>query len=316
MEKFIIGIDGGGTKTDAIIANLNGEIVAEDTGGSANFQMLGVEPVAQTLIDIIHNLIDRAHADIKNVQMVVIGLTGAGRRGDRDRIYKGILSYARRRNLVLPEILIETDARIALEGALSGKPGMVLIAGTGSIMLAKDIDGKFHRVGGWGRFIGDEGSAYGIGVEALRAVAKHMDGRGEETLITRLIAEKFKLSDMSEIITQIYRGRFDIAKVAPLVMKAAETGDKIAVEILEKACYELILHIKAMLKRGRFGEKILLAFVGGVIENENYVSIQLKKRIQENFPQIIVKKPDFPPAYGAIVLGINKIKNKHKTDQK
>ncbi len=308
--KCLIGIDGGGTKTHGIITNFDGEILAEIIGGSANFQMLGVEPVAKALVELIYKLADKACCKISNIEVAVIGLTGAGREKDREKIFNGLIGYAKKENLSLPELVIETDARIALEGAFIGKPGIILIAGTGSVMFAKDIEGKIHRVGGWGRFIGDEGSAFVIGREALRAVAKYIDGRGKETILKDLIFEEFNLTDLTQVVSGIYFGEFDIGKVAPVVMKAVELGDDVAKEILDNACDELLSHIKAMLEKANFGERPNLSLLGGVLQNDNYVSRKLKKMIVSKFPNVNLIEPISSPAYGAIVYAKNLLKIK------
>lgn len=308
--KYLLGIDGGGTKTHGVITDLNGKILAEITGGSANFQMLGVEPVSKSLVELIYELVDKVRGKITDVKVAVLGLTGAGREKDKERIFNGLVEYARAKNLYLPKLIIETDARIALEGALMGKPGIVLIAGTGSVMFAKDIEGKIHRVGGWGRFIGDEGSAFVIGREALRAIAKYLDGRGKETILKDLIFDEFNLTDLMQVVSKIYSGEFDIGKVAPIVMKAVELGDSIAKEILDNACVELLEHVKAMLKKANFGETVDLALLGGILQNENYVSKKLRDMIRTTLPKVNLVEPLASPAYGAIIYAKIFIENK------
>lgn len=308
--KCLIGIDGGGTKTHGIIASSDGKILGEITSGSANFQMIGVEPVARLLVELIYKLTSEAGCKVSDVEVAVIGLTGAGRDRDREKILNGLVEYAKRKNLPIPELVIETDARIALEGAFMGEPGIILIAGTGSVMFAKDLEGKIHRVGGWGRFIGDEGSAFVIGREALRAVAKYIDGRGRETILKDLIFEEFKITDLMQVVSGIYSGEFDIGKVAPVVMRAVELGDDIARQILDDACDELLNHVKAILKKANFGEKPNLSLIGGVLQNENYVSRKLKEMIKANFPNVNLIEPISSPAYGAIIYAKNLLKIK------
>ncbi len=308
--EYIIGMDGGGTKTHGIISDLDGNPVAEVMGGSANFQMLGVDVVARSIFKLILELVEKIGRSFSDVKIIVIGLAGAGKEEDKNRVYNGIIKVADEYGLKLPKLIIETDARIALEGAFMGDAGIVLISGTGSVMFAKDINGEIHRVGGWGRFIGDEGSGFSIGCEALRAVAKFIDGRGEKTILKDLIFEKFKISDLREVVSKIYSGEFDLASIAPIVMEAGERGDEIAVKILDKACSELLSHIKAMLGKANFGEQVKLVLMGGVLRSENYLSRKLKREISEKFPQIDLIEPIASPAYGAIVYARNLIKNK------
>ncbi len=307
---YLIGVDGGGTKTHGIIADIEGKVIAESMASSSNFQMLGVEPVAKLLVNLIYELVEKAKCEVSDVKLAVLGLTGAGREKDREKIHTAIINYSKDQNLQIPEIIIETDARIALEGALMGQPGIILIAGTGSVMFARDINGEIHRVGGWGRFIGDEGSAFVIGREALRAVAKCVDGRGEETILKKMIFEKFGIIDLMQIVSGIYSGEFDIAKVAPVVMEAAELGDRVAKKILDDACDELISHVRAMIKKANFGDKINLVLLGGVLQNENYLSRNLRYRIKNELSNVNLLEPLSSPAYGAIVYAKNYLKNK------
>jgi len=308
--EYIIGMDGGGTKTHGIISDLDGNPFAEVMGGSANFQMLGVDVVARSILKLILELVQKVGCDFHDVKIIVIGLAGAGKEEDKSKIYNGIVKIANEYNLKLPKLIIETDARIALEGAFMGGAGIVLISGTGSVMFAKDTNGEIHRIGGWGRFIGDEGSGFSLGCEALRAVAKFIDGRGGKTILKDLIFEKFKITDLREVVSKIYSGEFDPASVAPIVTEAGEMGDEIAIKILDDACYELLTHIKAMLGKSNFGERVKLVLMGGVLRNENYLSRKLKKEITENFPQVDLIEPMASPAYGAIIYARNLIKNK------
>jgi len=313
--EYLIGVDGGGTKTHGIITDIDGNIIAESITSSSNFQMLGAEPVAKLLVDLIYELVEKAKCKFSDVKLAVLGLTGAGREKDREKIYNAIILHSKNQNLQIPEIIIETDARIALEGALMGQPGIILIAGTGSVMFARDVNGEIHRVGGWGRFIGDEGSAFVIGREALRAVAKYIDGRGEETILKKMIFEKFEINDLMQIVSGIYSGEFDIAKVAPIVMEAVELGDYVAKEILDEACDELFYHIEAMTKKTNFGEKINLVLLGGVLQNENYVSKKLRNMVKEKLPNVNLLEPLASPAYGGIVYAKNFLKNKISTEK-
>ncbi len=98
-----------------------------------------------------------------------------------------------------------------MEGAFSGKPGCILIAGTGSILFGKDKNGLMHRNGGFGRIIGDEGSGHSIGRKGLSAVAKELDGRGKSTLITKMLNKKYNISSASDLIINVYKNNFDIA---------------------------------------------------------------------------------------------------------
>ena len=308
--KYIIGIDGGGTKTHAIIAGENGEILKMHFAGPSNFQIIGVEKAAETIFSLIEMCCESVPCEIKNIASVVCGLTGAGRTGDQQRMAEGLKQFALSKKTTLKKIIIESDARIALEGAFKGEAGIILIAGTGSIAFGKDAKGNVHRVGGWGRMLGDEGSGYFLGRLGLTAVTRHIDGRGEKTKLTSLIAKEFGLTDQTAIINAVYKNNFDIASVAPLVLKAAEKKDPICVTIIETAVIELAEHIRvAGLKIvphsvKKVKTKIHVSLIGGLIANDTLISRMLKQYLAYNHPNIEIIPPMASPAYGAVVMGM------------
>ena len=298
--KYIIGIDGGGTKTHCVLTNLNNEILYECTGGPSNFLMLGEEKVCDTLFSLINECKAKIKFDFPELGVVLLGTTGAGRRPDAERLEKSFNKMMKESGIDF-EFRVESDARIAVEGAFSGKPGSILIAGTGSIMFGKDADGNIHRVGGFGRFIGDEGSGYIIGKKGLTAAAKDFDGRGKPTKILRLLSEKFKIVSPEILITEIYKNNFDIAAAAPLVLIAAEEGDSTAFRILDEESDELVAHIATMAHKIK-EEVLRVAFIGGIISNENIYSKLLHKKIEANLPNVKVMKPEHSPEMGAIFM--------------
>ena len=278
--SYIIGIDGGGTKTHCLLTDLNGTVLHECYGGPSNFLVQGIEPVSSTLFNLINSCTEKLKIHIEDIDIVLLGTTGAGRRSDAERLELGFADYLAKEKTKLNLFRVESDARIALEGAFSGKPGSILIAGTGSIMFGKDAQGNIHRVGGFGRYLGDEGSGYMLGKKGLVAVSKEFDGRGNKTLISQLVKEKFKIDSPEILITEIYKNNFDIASAAPLVIEAAEKHDETALKIINDETDELVLHISTMQKKLN-EERLLVAFIGGIITHKNIYSDTLRKKIND-----------------------------------
>ena len=307
-KQFVIGMDGGATKTAAMLSDLSGNVLAEDTGGPSNPQVVGFEKVGEVIVGLVVELSGRAGCKANDVVSLVAGLAGAGREGDKDQVKAAIASEARKRKVVMGHVGIETDGRIALEGAFKGKPGIIIIAGTGSFALAKDHKGATHRAGGWGRILGDEGSGYTIGRDGLNAVTKHLDGRGKPTILTELIDRRFGLSNHEKIIGAIYRSNFDVATVAPLVIEAAEAKDAECQRILNKATFELFEHVRILVNRIEESKgaraKIPVAFIGSLISNENVYRKILTQKITFSMPQVSVIAPEAPPTYGAVLLSL------------
>lgn len=299
--KYLIGLDGGGTKTTCVLAKDTLETVYECTGGSSAFLISGTETVAETILNLITECKEKAEINYNQIAAVVLGSTGAGRILDAKKLEEAILTLAQKKNIPLKEIFICSDALIALEGAFSGRPGGILIAGTGSIMYGKDSKGKFFQVGGFGRFIGDEGSGYVIGKKGVTAVARSFDGRGPNTLLTNLLQVMVPIQTMQDIVTQVYTNKFDLASFAPQVIQAAEQGDTVAVNILKEEVAELILHIKAM-KKKLLTQKMEVALIGGILSSDNAFSKMFRQQVKEFHPEITLKDPENPPAYGALLM--------------
>ena len=298
---YYIGIDGGGTKTKCVLTDENLNIKFETQSGPSHFLTIGTDTVAETIVSLITTCLANKNISLQQLNSVVLGTTGAGRIADAQKLETAVYNFAKKRNIVLPIFKVVSDARIALEGAFSGNPGSILIAGTGSIMFGKDRNGEIHRVGGFGRLIGDEGSGLTIGRRGLNIVAKSFDGRVTETLLTKMIAEKFNITNQSELITKVYSDKIKIQHVAPLVMEAAIKGDNLCKDILDKESDELLLHIVAMNRKLK-EDKMKVVFIGGTITNENLYSQMLKDKIKLYLPNVILQNPDYPPEIGAVIL--------------
>lgn len=304
--KYYIGIDGGATKTHCVIVNEKGEQLHECFGGPSNFLIIGHEKVCQTIFDEIVECKEKLGIKYKDIECILLGTTGAGRITDATGMKNAFLSFVKEKNVGIRNFFVESDARVALEGAFPGKPGCILIAGTGSIMFGKDPHGKMQRVGGFGRLIGDEGSGYALGKHALNNIGRAIDGRGPSTLMTNLVAEKFKMNMLDDIVNEVYVKGFDIPQVAPIVMQAANQNDRVALDIIEQESTELVKHIEAMYKRLHV-EFLDLTLVGSLITSDNKYSSMLREKIKKALPKIRFKKGEHSPAYGAALLAKEQI---------
>lgn len=299
--KYLIGMDGGGTKTKCILTDINLNPVYETTSRPSNFLVIGTEKVSETILNLINECLSNQKISSDDVAAIVLGTTGGGRRNDAELLENQIIKDSTKEGFTINKIRIESDARIALEGAFSGKPGSILIAGTGSIMFGKDAEGQIHRVGGFGRFIGDEGSGYRIGRKGLNAVAREYDGRRKSTKITDLLAQEFSISSPEELITEVYRNNFNIASVAPLVFNAAESGDIIAQRILENEADELLLHITAMKSKLKV-ENLKVSLIGSLLTTANYFSYLFNEKVVRNFNDVQIKEAEHSPEFGAALM--------------
>lgn len=299
--KYYIGIDGGGTKTKCILTDENLNTLFENIGGPSNFLVIGAEKVSETILDHISKCCISQNITSDLIAAIVLGTTGAGRKSDVEILEKQILKDSKEKNIKINKLRIESDARIALEGAFSGKAGSILIAGTGSIMFGKDEEDVIHRIGGYGRYIGDEGSGYRIGRKGLNAVARAFDGRAKQTRISDLLQQEFSISSPEELITEVYRNNFKIPSVAPIVFDAAESGDVTAQRILEDEANELLAHLSAM-KTKLNVSTLKVSLIGSILTTPNYFSYLFNEMVVRKYNDVKIMEAEHSPEYGAVLM--------------
>lgn len=232
--NYIIGIDGGGTKTLALLADLSGKILARGVSGPCNYNTVGFN----TACSALESAINRAREDYPGeISALCLGLAGAGRKEDMERFENWAVKK-------FPEtrVKVVSDAEILLMAGAPSGPALALVCGTGSIVFGRTVRGELIRAGGWGYLFGDEGSGYAIGQAALRAVMQAYDGRGPTTLLTELVLGQRGLSAPPEIVRNMYvvdSPHLEVASLSSVVEEAAGRGDGVAVAILEASAQEL-----------------------------------------------------------------------------
>ena len=294
-----VGIDGGGTRTRCVLSNEHLDTIAVAEGNASNPLVVGFDNSADTIFRLIKNVCSKSGKK-KNIN-IVAGIAGCGSKTNSDKLKDLLLKKLNLSRISVSNLEVVSDAQVALEGALDGKPGIILIAGTGSVLLGKDNSGKIYKIGGYGKLAGDEGSGYAIGLKGLQALSKFLDGRGKTTKLANYFTKEFGITNRDEFIAKVYSGSFDVAAVSKLVLKAADKGDEICQKILTHEIKELILHIKAF-KKNEKGKKTVISFAGSLLTNKNYYSRELKNEIAWSFKNIKLIKPKYPPAMGAVIL--------------
>ncbi len=305
QKSFVVGIDGGGSKTHAILVGMDGSVLAESQGGPAQLLQTGIKETAATLLELITACAGKVQALPEAIQTIVVGLAGAGRSTDRAELINVLLALSVKKKFPLKNINIETDARIALEAAFAGGPGIVVVGGTGSIALYRTEEGKILRAGGWGKVLGDEGSGFALGRDGLNAVMRQFDGRGEKTELTKKAFSLFEVSTCDVVVTNIYHEHADLASFAPRVLEAVEERDRTAHLIIVKNANELSELVRVLTMQVRPKKKLPVALMGGLLESENIYSKLVREKIDHSLPQVVVQKPKFPAAFGATILGLN-----------
>ena len=294
-----IGIDGGGTNTKWVFTNEKLNLISSFETGASNPLAIGFTGSSKIISDIICRTCFKS--SIKENFCVVAGIAGCGNKSNAGKLKKMVINRLKRSKLYPDYFEIISDAEIALEGALNGKPGAVLILGTGSIVIGKNEFNEIFKIGGYGKLIGDEGSGYSIGRKGLQAAAKCFDNRSSNTILTEYLFKKFGIVNRETMIKKVYSNKIDIASIAQLVFKSAENGDHICKKILDSEIKEVLLHIKVLQRFIKLG-KIQLAFTGGITSNYNYFGTRLKKEINNRFKNIKIITAKHPSEIGAVII--------------
>lgn len=294
----VIGIDAGGTKTASRLADQDGRVLAEARGSGANLQHAGELQVERVLHQVITD-VSRGCAEWPAV--VCVGMAGVDRAGDA-AIVQGILSRIAPRS----RVVVVNDALVALEAGVPGAPGVVLIAGTGSIAYGRNDEGWAARAGGWGYLLGDEGSGYWLGRQALRAVVRSADGRGPYTRLSARVLAHFGIARTQDLVREIYDGSFapaTVAAVASQVEGAAEEGDEIALHLIDTGARELglaALSVCNQLKLAR-GPVVL---AGGMFTAVPRLRQRVVAHLTGRWPGMVVTPLHREPVAGAVSLAL------------
>lgn len=296
----VIGIDAGGTKTVCLVADERGAIVAESRGAGANLHAAGEAGVERALHDVLADALAGRHIE---PSAICLGMAGIDR-DDEARVIHRIMRRLGQRS----RVVVVNDALIALVAGAKDAPGIVIIAGTGSIVYGRDQRGYAARAGGWGHMIGDEGSGYWIGREALSAVMRAEDGRGPETELSASMLEHFDVTDVSRLPRIVYdreSPRVAVAALGPIVQCAADHGDAVAMRTLERAAEELVLAARSVTTRLEMrGDPFAFFLAGGVFRVVPRLVAELRPRLIEVAPRSQVEVLEEEPAVGAVWLAL------------
>ncbi|MGB0743601.1 MAG: N-acetylglucosamine kinase [Opitutales bacterium] len=286
-----LGIDGGGSVTRALLVDDEGSEIYRAESGPSNLNTTKAKDVRTSLNAVIDECIRQA--DTPPVASC-IGLAGVGHSSTRE-VIEALLPADR-----LGKTLLTTDAKIAIHGAFDGGPGILLIAGTGSICMAKDHEGKIYRSGGWGWLADDAGSAGWIGQRALEAALQQNDGRIDGHLLRDEVFEALSISSNEEIRAQIYQPhltRAQLANLAKCVIKLSKGQDEVAKRILKEAIFELEKLVRATSAKLATGDRNV-AFSGGLLERNEIVSKQLEVSLSDHS----IQPAQLTPLEGAVSL--------------
>jgi len=302
-----LGVDGGQSATIALIADDTGRVLGVGRGGPCNHVggPQGREKFVTAIRDSVGEACRMAGLDPSAARFRAACLGFSGGPEDKRVLLEQMLPA--------DHLIVTTDALIALAGATGGEPGIIAIAGTGSIAFGRNADGRTARAGGWGYIFGDEGGAFDLVRQALRAALRYEEGWGPPTSLHNLLLEATGSSSANQLLHRFYTTEFSrpqIARFAVLVDRAANEGDAVAREILESAAAQLAALVAAV--RGQFfapGEAIRVAYIGGVFRSD--ILRQRFCALVESEAGNACGPPMYPPAAGALLEAMRAVGHRH-----
>lgn len=295
---FWIGIDGGGTKSRLMACDESGREYGPYVGGSTNLNSNPREAVQEHIRALVELFLMERGAAWGSISALAVGSAGV----DIPENVADFTALLREAGFTCP-LKVVNDVEILLESEVRGRPGLVLISGTGTVGLGKSADGRTHRVGGWGHIVGDEGSGYWIGREAVRRALRSLDGREPPTLLTGLLEERLGLPSVDRILPVVYgpdANKKDMAALARLVDAAAGQGDRAGREILRCAADEIFLMAQALVTACGLVGEFPIVVGGGILTGSEALWRDLRPRLHTLSPFTI--KAAREPAMGAVYL--------------
>lgn len=294
----MLGIDAGGSKTVAWLADQDGRVLGEGRGSGANLHSAGELATEKALYEVMHGALgDRPSMP----EVVAVGMAGMDRPDD-EAVVRGIL----RRLGCRGRIVAVNDAHIALVAGADELPGVAIIAGTGSIAYGIGPAGTAARAGGWGEVYGDEGSAFWVGARALAAVVRAADRRGPATALTAFVLRHAGAERIDQLVRHVHTRpdrRPFITAMAGLVARADADGDAVAGEILRAATDELTLAARSVVEQlGMRGDRFHVVLSGGLFKMAPVMASLVAARVTDLAPKATTGLLTDEPALGAVRL--------------
>jgi len=299
----ILGVDGGGTKTVAVIVSDSGRVLGTGRGGPSNPKVLGLTKAMANVRSAVRAAIEACPGE-REIHRAVFGLAGVDLSADEIRLERAL---SKAPELTGVRVLVRNDAEVALVGAVAGGRGVAVCAGTGAIAVGADGKGRVARAGGWGYLLGDEGSGYWIGVTAIRAILQRHDGRGRRGRgLEAAVLGMLGLTEPPELLKWAHGASIDtIAALAPVVLAVAKR-DAAAATIAHRAGVELGRAACAVIRRLDLGSQALpLVALGGLFgaDGSTVLCRALERTVRPVAPNGAWSVPALPAELGAVLLG-------------
>ncbi|MBX7119969.1 MAG: hypothetical protein K1X31_13330 [Gemmatimonadaceae bacterium] len=298
MAHLVVGVDGGGSKTQVLVAEGRKEL-ATLTGGPSAIRPGEALHSAEVIGALVRDALAVAERDVKP-RTLVVGVAGAGREKERRTLLRALEGEQ-----LADEVVVVTDGEIALADAFGDGPGILLVSGTGSVAYGRGPTGTLLRAGGWGPHCGDEGSGAWIGRRALSVVTASHDGREPETRLIGAILTALELEEVDDLIGWASAATpKDLAALAMPVLTLASERDLRANSICTIAAEELVLHVRTLARQLFVDERaaVPVALAGGMLQRGSFLRRLVEHRLKTAVPGSHLHGDEVVPARGAVKL--------------
>jgi glucosamine kinase len=298
MTMIVVGLDGGGSRTRALVADERGNEIVSVEGPASAVRPGRAEASADVLAALVRDALAAASMEHVTPSGVGAGGGGGGRAAARDALWQALSSRE-----IADDVVVHADATVALDDAFGDGAGVLLVAGTGSVAFARGPTGTFARCGGWGSVIGDEGGGAWLGRRALSVVTASADGREPATALVGAILTAAEVESVEDLIPWAAEATpTRLAELAPAVLQTAETGDLRANALLSIAVEELVLHVRTLGRQLFVDERALIpvALAGGLLTRGSPLRRRLEHRIKTAVPGAHVRAEPVVPVRGAV----------------
>lgn len=312
--RYIMGVDGGGSKTYTVITDENGNKIGEGISGCGNYQMIGLEQALAHIKSSIDLALEGTGLTYKEIEFVQYGLAGADRKKDYSILRSGL------KTLPLQNWDLLGDALVGLRLGSHDNVGVVLVCGSGTNAVGKSKDGAVVQTGGFGYLYGDAAGGNYMAVETFRLAVRSWDSREIPSILTKKVPRFFGFDSMDELINHFLDRQVKNVpgELTILLHEAADEGDQLAIQLLSKVGCELGIAANSVIKRiGNFGiDTIPVVLIGSIFQRakNSFLFESLEKTIKRKNRKIRLIIPEMEPVYGAVLLGMDRLRIKVTPD--
>jgi N-acetylglucosamine kinase-like BadF-type ATPase len=299
--KYFLGFDGGGTKTECVLADADGSIITRSTGGPSNPLRAGYTRAWFSLSDAADAVLKHERITSAHIRAICAGLGGAGRAGVARRA-KAFFERA----YPNAQVHVTTDLEIALEAAFGSAEGIILLVGTGSAAYGRDANARIARAGGRGPWFSDEGSAFDIGRRAVQALALAEEHRGPTTTLSGRVFDFLQARNWDQLSEQIAKNADSVfPKLFPLVAELAEVGDDVSRRILDGAAASLASLVACVAHElGWRDRQVPVAKIGGAYGRSKYFDSAIDSELKKAVPHAVNVSVKISPAEAAVRMAM------------